>query len=147
MTDQYRSPIEVAWQEFGVFEIVGPRSEARIEEYHASCERSFDDDIAWCSSFRNWCQEKSTGEGTGTNKPTARSWQKWGVAISKIGVQYGDTVVFHQGDPNDWPGHVAFFISWSLDRKRILCLGGNQSNKVCVKWYSVSRLLSFQRGA
>jgi hypothetical protein len=43
---------------------------------------------------------------------------------------------------SSWQGHVAFF-----DREeggRLVCLGGNQSDRVCFAPYAKSRLLEFR---
>ena len=139
------TPFIAAWQEFGVHEIPGPISHERIIMYHASVGLSGGDTVPWCSSFRNWCEEAVNGAGSGTNRPDARSWEKWGNKIEPFDAIPGDTCVFYRGTPVDWPGHVGFFIAWSQDLKWILVLGGNQNDRVCLKWYSATKLSAIRR--
>ena len=139
------TPFEIAMQELGICERPGPKTNLRIAEYHESVGLSVDDEVAWCSSFRNFCEEEANGEGSGTNRPNARSWLKWGNYVDAALARIGDTVVFWRGARDGWKGHVAFFLAWSKDRSRVLVLGGNQSNRVSVQWYSVDKILEFRR--
>ena len=139
---------QIALQEFGVCEIPGPETSARIAMYHASIGLCIGDEVAWCSSFRNWCEEDVNGEGSGTNRADARSWLKWGIEIDPWGLaEPGDTVIFWRGSKTDWRGHVAFFVAWSRDGKSVLVLGGNQSDAVTMKWYPVDRILQIRKAA
>ena len=140
------NPFSIALREFGVCEIPGPQTNARIAEYHKSVGLSVGDETAWCSSFRNWCEEEANGEGAGTNKPNARSWLNWGIDVGPFANAVpGDTVVFWRGSRDDWRGHVVFFMTLSNDGRRVLVLGGNQSDAVTLQWYSVDRILSIRR--
>lgn len=65
----------------------------------------------------------------------ARAWADWGIKCPPV---YGSVAVFERGRG----GHVAFVIMRDPANKRLLCLGGNQSNSVKEAWVSESRLLA-----
>lgn len=116
-----------AAQEFGVSEILGPRSNPRIEMYHASTSLgSAEDAVPWCSSFVNWCMERALVPGT--NSAAARSWDKWGLATP---IRYGavSTVPRTGGS-----GRHVFFIA-GFTTTHAFGLGGNQADAVNVAVY------------
>jgi hypothetical protein len=57
----------------------------------------------------------------------------------------GDVVVFWRESQESWKGHVGFFLGFSMDKKRVYCLGGNQGNRVSVSAYRANQVLSYQR--
>jgi uncharacterized protein (TIGR02594 family) len=57
----------------------------------------------------------------------------------------GDLVVFWREDPDSWKGHVAIFLSIDPENKEIICLGGNQDGKVCIRQYSEEYVVGFRR--
>jgi uncharacterized protein (TIGR02594 family) len=64
-----------------------------------------DDATAWCSSFANWCVEKSGYHGTGS--ASADSWLNWGEKIDQP--KYGAiTITTRASDPVKY--HVGFFL-------------------------------------
>ncbi|MDO8653129.1 MAG: TIGR02594 family protein [Undibacterium sp.] len=66
---------------------------------------SRDDETAWCSSFANWCVEKSGYHGTGN--ALAESWMKWGEKIEEP--RYGAiTVTTRASNPVKY--HVGFYL-------------------------------------
>jgi N-acetylmuramoyl-L-alanine amidase len=98
-----------------------------IEKYHEAAGGRASDDVAWCSSFVNWCIRESHLHGIEpTQNKMARSWLNWGEAIDAL--VPGCVVVLRRGDHPQ--GHVAFFERWE-DGKMML-LGGNQSNAVSI---------------
>jgi uncharacterized protein (TIGR02594 family) len=110
----------------------------RILEYLATCsdleEGEADrDSTPWCSAFVNWCLAQSGIEGT--NSGWARSWAQWGKAIEEP--RLGAVAVWARGRASaDAPvvtGHVAFVVEDRGDS--LLVLGGNQSDRVCLKTY------------
>ena len=139
---RHLTPFEIALMEMGVCEVPGPGTNARINEYHASCGTAYDDETPWCSSFVNWCLEKCRDEGAGTNRSNARSWNHWGEKIEHP--RRGDLVVFWRGSPAGWMGHVGFFVTFSEDGTQVLVLGGNQKNRVGMNWYGLNRVLSYR---
>ena len=117
----------VAAQEFGVSEILGPRSNPRIEMYHASTSLgSRDDSVPWCSSFVNWCMESAQVQGT--NSAAARSWDRWGSATPPT---YGAVATVPRTGGS---GRHVFFVA-GFTATHIFGLGGNQSDKVNVAVY------------
>lgn len=98
---------------------------------------------AWCASFINVCERKAGNKGTGALN--ARSFVSYGDKVASIGdAEEGDIVVFSRGD-NSWEGHVAYFVSYDSDTKLITCLGGNQSDSVCLTHEPLSHLLAIRR--
>lgn len=134
---------EFALTQFGVKEIVGLEHNPQILKYFD--ETGFDwiddDETAWCSAFVNWVCFKNNLPLSG--KLNARSWLKVGAPLDEgCEPQVGDIVVLWRGDPKGWKGHVGFFIS--KEDNLINILGGNQSNKVCIKPYPEHRLLEYR---
>lgn len=133
----------VAKSQLGVKEsLVG--SNPVIEKYHAfateSNKNGTTDDVPWCSSFACYCTEMAGFRST--NSKAARSWLKWGLVI-KEPVE-GDIVVFWRESKSSSKGHVAFFVKFD-SKGNVVCLGGNQSNQVCIATYSKDQLLGFRR--
>ena len=96
----------------------------------------------WCAAFVNATLNKNNM--IGTNKLTARSFLKWGKKVEKP--RKGDILVFKRGK-HKWQGHVGFYVrEESKDGKPgYIVLGGNQDNKVKLKWYAKSRLIDIRR--
>lgn len=93
---------------------------------------------AWCGGFVAACLAR-VGLGVRIPKsfPMARSWAKAGTALSKPA--YGCVVVFERGTG----GHVGFVVG--KDKAgNLMVLGGNQSNQVCIKPFSKSRVLAYR---
>lgn len=93
---------------------------------------------AWCAGFVNAIEKACGGKGTG--KLLARSYLKYGTPVDQP--QPGDIVVLKRG-LLPWQGHVGYFVKEVGDQ--ILVLGGNQSNKVCQKYYPKKKLLGYRR--
>ncbi len=138
--------IQTALGEYGVKEISGRQDNPEVLKYFNII--GFDgsklkDETAWCSAFVNWVAKISGYEHSG--KLNARSWLSVGqhVGTTGDGFQLGDIAIFWRERPDSWKGHVAFPINqiggW------IFCLGGNQSNRVCIQAYPASRLLEYRR--
>ncbi|MDI7860455.1 TIGR02594 family protein [Rhizobiaceae bacterium n13] len=130
-----RKPVDVARaeMELGVREIPGRPNNPRIVMYHATTTGgSAPDETAWCSSFVNYCVEQAGL--TGTDSKWARSWhdEEWG-RDKTANPEDGDIVVFRRSNSNTEGGHVAFFVD--EDANSILCLGGNQGNRVSLMRY------------
>lgn len=93
------------------------------------------------SSFACTCVDEA-----GYNSPksaAARSWLKWGVELD--GPRLGCIVVFDRSDPsNPNAAHVAFYAQPSFDTTKILVLGGNQRNRVCVAPYDKEKVLGYR---
>ncbi|WP_221129598.1 TIGR02594 family protein [Rhizobium lentis] len=139
-------PYDIARRELqlGVREDSRPgHDNPRIRAYHATTVGgAMPDEVAWCSSFVNYCVEQAGLRGT--DSKVARSWRLWGQEVSRNDWKEGDIVVFWRGSAGGTKGHVAFLVSWDGDRPYVL--GGNQSNRVCIdEPYSFGHILSVRR--
>lgn len=101
-----------------------------------------DDETAWCAAFVGAMLKRAGSVGTG--QLTARSYLKWGAEVPRSEARPGDIVVLKRGN-SSWQGHVGFFVQ--DNGKSITILGGNQSNAVNRKAYSVDggQLLGIRR--
>jgi len=111
----------------------------RILDYHATVPDAFQtNEIAWCSSFVNWCMEQSGI--TGTDSAAARSWERWGKKLAEPKV--GAVVVFWRETKASGLGHVGFYVKETATQ--ISVLGGNQGNRVSIEPYPKARLLGYR---
>jgi len=119
----------VARREIGTSEILGARHNPRILQYHASSRGHIaSDEIAWCSSFINWCLAQ-VGL-VGTQSAAAASWMHWGESCEP---RLGAITVIHNPAAVNTSlsrsgNHVGFLVD-SASTAFIL-LGGNQSDQV-----------------
>ncbi len=131
--------LRIASMEIGVTSHPVGQSNPRITEYNnATNLKGYDDKIAWCSSFMNWCFAQVGIAGTGS--ALARSWLDWGDALENP--RLGCIAVLHRGDPQDWRGHVGFFLH--ADTERVYLLGGNQLDQVREHSYPLSSVLQYR---
>lgn len=129
--------IVLAEHEIGTHEVRGGEN-PRILEYHsATALHATEDEIAWCSSFVNWCMMKCGYERS--HQANARSWLGYGTTLKSF-KKYA-IVIFKRGN-NNWQGHVSFAIE--DDGERIKCLGGNQSNAVRYSYYRRSDVIGYR---
>jgi len=130
---------EIAKGEIGTEEIEGPEAEDRIIEYHAHTTlKATSDEVSWCSSFVNFCVDKSGGKGT--HSAAARSWLQWGQEIEDP--EEGCIVVLKRGK-EPWQGHVGFYAGENKELVRVL--GGNQKNMVCYSWFPKTQVLGYRK--
>ena len=136
------TPYEIARGYIGTTEGPGTADNPAIMEMYASVGHDWveHDSVAWCAAFVGHCLEKAGLRST--RKLTARSYLDWGVPVEITDAQPGDIGVIPRGT-SSWQGHV-FFIE-RIDGPWIWGLGGNQSDAVNVKRYSVSKLLGVRR--
>jgi len=134
--------MRVALQEYHTRERTAPgRHNPRIVEYHASCRGNVqDDETPWCSAFVNWTMQQIGLQGT--RRGNARSWLNWGTPVPTNSFHYGAITVLWRVSRRSWKGHVAFLAG--IDGDELILLGGNQGNKVSLRPYPKSRLLSFR---
>jgi len=131
----------IAKNEIGVKEFTGSADNPRIVEYHAATTYGArDDEVAWCSSFVNWCMREAGQTRTGS--AAARSWLNWGTILSEP--RKGCVVVLRRGNTN-WQGHVGFFNSdGDTPGPDIPVLGGNQGDAVSVSSFPKTRVLGYR---
>lgn len=130
--------LEIAEKEIGTLEKRGGEN-PRIIEYHSTTTlKAREDEIAWCSSFVNWCMTKAGIKGT--NSAAAISWTTWGLPLEQP--KEGCVVVIRQkkkgadkATGSTSGNHVAFFKK--IEGGRIYLLGGNQSDQVKVSSFGL----------
>jgi uncharacterized protein (TIGR02594 family) len=119
----------IARGELGQKEIKGGEDNPRIREYHSATTLGAQpDEVAWCSSFVNWCLKQA--KITGTRSAAAASWANWGqdtdprrgAIVVIYNAAAANSALSHTGN------HVGFLVEdvgwgWKL-------LGGNQSDMV-----------------
>lgn len=135
--------LKIAFNELGTQEIEGDEHNPEVLKYAKDTKIAgiTTDEIAWCSTFVNWVAWKCGLQISG--KANARSWLSVGTKVTVP--EPGDVVVYWRDSPQSWKGHVGFFLGFSLDKKRVYTLGGNQGNRVSVSAYRTENVLSFQR--
>jgi uncharacterized protein (TIGR02594 family) len=82
----------------------------------------------------SWCSAAACSAAKAANMPMppvninlmAKSWLTWGVEVKPSDVQPGDVAVWHRGDPKSWQGHVNIVEEVTKDRRKVICVGGNQ---------------------
>ena len=92
------------------------------------------DEIAWCSAFVNWCIERAGL--VGRDHLGAKRWKSWtnGMTISDAVPVPGAITVLSRG-------HVGFLMY--RENGKVLMLGGNQSDMVCLAEYDASGVDSY----
>lgn len=130
---------DIALQEIGQKEVQGGENPRILEYHNATSLHAKEDEVPWCSAFVNWCMKQADIEGT--NLANARSWLDWGVRLTSP--KKGCVVVLKRGAPPS--GHVSFFDSFaSSDKTKLLCLGGNQGDRVKFSVYKVADVLGYR---
>lgn len=134
--------LKQALSQYGITEEPGEASNnPEIMKYFESIEQHWvkNDETAWCSAFVNWCAKEAGYEYS--DKLTARSWLHTGHRVEDP--EPGDIIVLWRDKPDSWKGHVGLYIT--NDKNWVYILGGNQSNKVCIKAYYMDRVLQVRR--
>lgn len=139
-----KSPlIREARKYFGIVEIPGSKHNSQIVTFFKETgnEGIKTDEAAWCSTFIGYCAKQS---GLEYSKATlAQSWLDFGKEI-KDPVP-GDLVIFWRDEPTSWKGHVGIFLGFNAQTNEVICLGGNQSDSVCISQYARNRVLGYRR--
>jgi uncharacterized protein (TIGR02594 family) len=135
--------LKIAFGELGTEEYAGDSNNPEVLKYarETGIAGVTTDEVAWCSTFVNWVAHKAGLQKSG--KANARSWVDVGTRVTIP--EPGDVVVFWRESPQSWKGHVGIFLGFSIDKKRVYCIGGNQGNRVSVSAYRFDTVLSFQR--
>lgn len=134
----------------GVTEVPGPKSNPLIVEWINKAAPWLGDDVgdddsqvAWCGCFRG-----ELGVLTGTGVPRAhyraRNWLAWGKPVNekKPGLWLpGDTIITTRAGGH----HVTLLDSLVTSKWKAACLGGNQSNKVCVASIDLATIIGVRR--
>ena len=125
---------QMARAEIGTREIAGPASNPKIDEWFNAQGYSYKDDTAWCALFLGHMLEAAGLPST--EALNARSYEDFFEATSRP--KEGDIVVFWRVRKSGWQGHVGFVVEVDWTGKRVLVLGGNQSNMVNEQWYPMN---------
>lgn len=142
MSDQADTRLDPPWlfharKFLGTVEIPGALSNPQIERFHApTAGGATDDSVAWCSSFACFAMEAASI--TSPKSKRALSWIDWGDSLPAPVV--GAVAVFDHGGGK---GHVAFVVGKTAGGL-IVCLGGNQSDRVKLSAYSYDHLAGFR---
>lgn len=129
---------ELALAERGVKEAPGAANSTVVRTYYrdAGHPEVKHDSVPWCAAFVGAMLARAGLEPTGSL--AARSYLSWGEKLARP--RQGCIVVLKRG--KGWQGHVTFF-----DREQnglLVCLGGNQSDKVCFATYRKSLVLGYR---
>jgi uncharacterized protein (TIGR02594 family) len=108
------------------------------------------DETPWCSAFMCHVVNACGGQLPGTNRLRARSWLTLAPYEAEniehtIELETGDVTILYRNGKNSVYGHVGLFIDMSTDAQWLYLLGGNQSNRVCIKAYPAYRFLGGKR--
>lgn len=124
----------------GLEEIVGSKHNEEILQFWKDCKLPFrDDETPWCAGFVGGILERSGIRSTRSGM--ARSYLKWGKEIAEPSI--GCVVVFWRNGRYSTSGHVGF-VAGDISGGFIPVLGGNQGNRVSIKFYPVSRVLGYR---
>jgi uncharacterized protein (TIGR02594 family) len=122
----------------GLREIKGSQHSPEILQMWRDIKRAGikDDETAWCAAFTGAMLERA---GIRSSRfESAASYLTWGVRLD--GPAHGCIVVFSRPGGG---GHVGFIVG--LDPAgRLLVLGGNQGNAVCVKAFDRTRVTGYR---
>ena len=129
--------LEIAFGELGQAEVPGPGTNPRIALYLTGVGMAPSDEIPWCSAFVNAVIVRANHKGT--NRANARSWLEWGVPTVPV---LGAVCVLWRINPENPSGHVGFYLD--QDSYGVYLLGGNQSDKVCIRRYPLERVLGYR---
>ena len=128
--------IKEAFNEIGTKEIAGIDSNHKIEEYHDYAHIGWaKDDVPWCGSFMAYVFTKC-GYDIPYAPYRALSWLNFGREVYEP--LYGSIAIKKRRGG----GHVTIVIgsfgNW------VYCLGGNQSDKVCIRRYKDDDFISYR---
>lgn len=148
MTNDERIYAEAA-KYLGIAEVPGSGSNPNIVRFIDEAAtwlkdgvKDVDGSIAWCGCFRGHVGI-ITATGVPKNHFRAAEWATWGAGIPLQPKWWkrGMTVVMSRPGGN----HVA--IIDRVEGDTVYCLGGNQSDKVCIAAFPVSRITSVRTSA
>jgi uncharacterized protein (TIGR02594 family) len=140
------SSIDEAMRMVGLHEV---KDQQVLKEYMRTGGRSLSgEQNAWCAAFVNAMVEHAGG--TGTHSWAAKSFLKWGRAVSgKEELQKGDVFVFNRGrDPAK--GHVGAFTGQTRTNARgeteYQIIQGNIGDRVATSWKTRAQIPYVRRG-
>ena len=135
MNDKRPSWFLKALDELGVDEIPGKGIEPRIVEYHlATSLGATDDAVPWCASFVCWCLQQAGYPHTYSAR--ALSYATYGEPVTE---PFSGCIVVTKRKGGH---HVGFFVAKTPFG--FTMLGGNQSDKVCIKEFADSQVVAIR---
>lgn len=134
--------ISEAFKEYGTLETPGAGNNAKILGWakEVGVDKTYSaDSIPWCGLFVAVIAKRA-GKAIVEAPLWAANWAKFGLPVSgRRKPSLGDVLVFHR--PGG--GHVAFYLGETPTH--YLCLGGNQSDKVCIAGVPKARCVAVRR--
>lgn len=121
----------------GLHEIHGAEHAPEILEMWRAIKRSGiqSDEVPWCAAFVGACLERA---GIRSSRfESAASYLTWGVRLD--GPAHGCVVVFSR----EGGGHVGFVVGQD-EAGKLMVLGGNQGDQVCVKAFPRERVTGYR---
>lgn len=130
--------IDIGMAQMGVQEIKGPKTNPEIEKWLKQLQAGWsDDETAWCGVFVAWCLLQA-----GVKYPKlwmrALAYRSAGAKLSKPA--YGCVAI----KSRKGGGHVCFVVGRDKKTGKLVCLGGNQGDKVCLALYNDTDFLEFR---
>jgi uncharacterized protein (TIGR02594 family) len=131
-----------ARKHLGEAEIKGPKHNAAIVNLWRKIEAPFrDDETAWCAALVGAVLvESGLPAVKGIAGARAMSYHNYGIKLP--GPAVGAIVLLWRETITNGKGHIGFCVGRDANGN-ILVLGGNQGDRVCVKAFAPSRVLSY----
>ena len=135
--------LERALREVGIAEIPGPRSDARVLEYLAICERDgkplglASDEYAWCAAFASWCGLPEGMRPRASVAELVAGARRAGALVTGDAMSAllpGDLLIYERGGQSPLrggKGHVNRIVSYEPLSWR--CVGGNEGARGAVE--------------
>lgn len=129
--------VELGRLMIGVSEIKGVTHRPEILQMWKDIKRGGikDDETPWCAAFVGAMLERAGV--TSSRFESAKSYEKWGQQVASPCV--GSIAVFSRTGG----GHVGFVVGED-ESGQLLVLGGNQSDKVCIRAFPMSRVTALR---
>jgi uncharacterized protein (TIGR02594 family) len=129
--------LDIARSQIGVTEIKGPQHNKIISMWLKMLNAWWgDDETPWCGVFVGYCLKES-GLPIVKNYMRAKAWLEYGTPLNAP--KTGCLAIFDRKGG----GHVGFVIG-KTPNGSLLILGGNQGDTVCIKPFSVDRVVGYR---
>jgi len=130
--------VKIALKEVGTQEIVGKKHDKRVLEYQSTTSGKYtDDETPWCGAFISWVMKQAKINHFIKIPERAKEWSKFGYEVNEPTV---GTIAIKSRVGG---GHVCIVVGKSTNGK-LLCVGGNQNNKVSISSYDKEVFQSFR---
>lgn len=130
--------IDVAVSKIGIHEIRGQETNPDITKWLKELKAWWtDDETAWCGTFVAWCL-KQADVAYPKMWMQALAYRDGGTKLTKPA--YGCVAVKERKGG----GHVCFVVGRDAKTGKLVCLGGNQSDQVCLALYNETDFVDFR---